>query len=276
MLRETLLEGFADRYLPGPPPPTARVDAATAKAHAAMIAGGYGNTRGSQSTFISLLGLLSQNQVTANADGTITAQALYRPTKFVEVKPFFWQEIGGHERLEASVKDGKVVRWAGDGIAPIEIFVRPTGLSGWSLVKPVAIAALAILALTALLWPVIAIVRWRYAKTYELTGARARAYRLVRVAAVVALAGIAAWGFVFTQALSTNGVSMAPWMHLAQLLCFVGMVGGLAAALWNGVEVFKPGASWLARSFAVVLVLAFGFMLLLSLTYHLIGVGHNF
>jgi hypothetical protein len=276
ILRQTLLEGFADRYLPVQPPPTTRVDAATAKAHAAMIAGAYDNTRGSKSTFISLLSLISQNKVKANPDGTITAMALYRPAKFVEVKPFLWHEIGGHERIEASVKDGKVVRWAGDGIAPIEIFVRPTGLAATGLELPLSIAALALLVLTAVLWPVTAIVRWRYGRAFELTGRRAQAYRTVRIAALVALAGVGLWAFVFSQALSTNGANMAVWMHIGQLLCFVGLVGGVLVALWNAWEVFKPGSSWFAKLFAVLLLAAFGFMLLISLTYHLIGMGHSF
>ncbi|HEX3889150.1 MAG TPA: serine hydrolase domain-containing protein [Phenylobacterium sp.] len=276
ILRQTLLEEFADRYLPAQTTTTTRVDAATAKAHAAMIAGAYGNTRGSKSTFISLLGLLSQNVVTANPDGTITAQPLYYPAKFVEVKPFLWQEIGGHDKIEATAKDGKVVRWAGDGIAPIEIYVRPTGLAGTGLEKPLAIASLILLALTALLWPVIAIVRWRYGRAYELTGRRALAYRGVRVGAVLALAGVGLWFFVFSQALSTSGFQPALWMHLAQVTCFLGFLGGLAVALWNLIQVTRPGSTWFAKLYGVLLVAAFGFMLYMGLAYHLIGTGSNF
>jgi len=275
-LRQALLEGFADRYLPARATPTTRVDPATAKAHAAMIAGAYGNTRGSKSTFISLLGLLSQNQVKANPDGTITAQSLYQPLKFAEVKPFLWQEIGGHDRIQAVVKDGKVVRWAGDGIAPIEIFVRPTGLSGTGLEKPLVVASLGLLALTALLWPVVAIARWRYGKAFELTGPRALAYRCVRLGAVLSLAGAGLWFFVFSQALSTKGASLALWMHLAQLTCFLAFVGGLLASLWNLQQVMRPGSSWFAKLFGALLVPAFGFMLYIALTYHLIGAGVNF
>jgi len=276
VLRQTLLDGFADRYLPAHETTTTRVDPATAKAHAAMIAGAYGNTRGSKSTFLSLLGLLSQNQVTANPDGTITAQPLYHPARFVEVKPFLWNEVGGHDRIQAIVKDGKVVRWAGDGIAPIEIYVRPTGFAGTGLEKPLALASLVLLALTALLWPIIAIVRWRYGKSFELAGLRAHAYRAVRLGAALSVVGIGLWYFALTQGLSTSGASIDLWMHLAQLTCFLAFVGGLLAALWNLQQVLQPGSSWFAKLYAVVLVAAFGFMLYISLTYHLIGTGVNF
>lgn len=276
ILRETLLDEFADRYLPAQGATTTRVDATTAKAHAAMIAGSYGNTRGAASTFLSMLGLLSQNQVKANPDGSITAQPLYYPAKFVEVKPFLWEEVGGHDRIQATVKDGKVVRWASDGIAPIEIYVRPTGLAGAGLEKPLAIASLGLLALTALLWPLIALVRWRYGRAFELKGPRASAYRLVRLGAVLSLAGVGLWLFTFTQALSTKGANLDLLIHLAQLTCFLAFVGGLAASLWNLTQVMKPGSSWFAKLYGALLAPAFGFMLWIALTYHLIGTGVNF
>ncbi|HEV2532762.1 serine hydrolase domain-containing protein [Phenylobacterium sp.] len=273
ILRDTLMQEFADRYLPAAATVTTRVDTATAKKHAAMMAGAYNNTRGAKSTFLSLLGLLSQNTVTANPDGTITARPLYYPAKFVEVKPFLWQEVGGHDRIEALVKDGKVVRWASDGVAPIEIYVRPTGFAATGLEKPLSMASLALLALTALLWPVVAFVRWRYGRSFELTGARAHAYRAVRVGAVLSIAGICLWLFDFTQALSTKGANLNLLIHLAQLTCLLGFAGGLVAAIWNLTLVFKPGSSWFAKLFAVLLALAFGFMLWMCLHYHLIGTG---
>ncbi|WP_372784612.1 serine hydrolase domain-containing protein [Phenylobacterium sp.] len=276
ILRQTLLEEFADRYLPATATTTTRVDAATAKTHAAMIAGAYGNTRGSKSTFISLLGLISQNKLKANPDGTITAQPLYHPAKFVEVKPFLWNEVGGHDKIQATVKDGKVVRWAGDGVAPIEIYVRPTGFAGTGLEVPLVIASLCLLGMTALLWPVIAIARRRYGRSFDLKGPRAQAYRAVRIGAALSLGGVGLWLFVFSQALSTKGGSLALWMHLAQLTCFVAFVGGLLVALWNLLQVFKPGSGWFAKVFAVALVPAFGFMLYVALTYHLIGTGVSF
>jgi CubicO group peptidase (beta-lactamase class C family) len=276
IIRQTLLEGFADRYLPAREAPATPLDQATAKKHAAMIAGAYGNTRGAKSTFLALLDVLSQNVVKANPDGAITAQALYRPAKFVEVKPFLWNEVGGHDRIEAIVKDGKVVRWAGDGIAPIEIFVRPTGFAGTGLVKPLTLASLALLALTALLWPAIALVRWRYGQPFELTGPRAQAYRGVRLGAVLSLAGVGLWYFVFTQALSTNGANINLWIHLAQLTCFVAFVGGLLVAIWNLAQVLRRASSWFAKLYAVLLLLGFGFMLYFALTYHMIGTSVNF
>ena len=106
-VRQSVFEEFADRYFPGAPT-TGRVDTATAKAHAAMIAGTYINTRRADSTFISLIKLFGTSSVTANADGTITAAPVGQTATFVEVKPFLWQQLDSHDRIEGMVKNGRV------------------------------------------------------------------------------------------------------------------------------------------------------------------------
>ena len=114
-LRDSLFTGFADRYFPAAaPPPASTVDAATAKAHAAMIAGHYITTRRSDSTFLSLVNLIGGNVVVANKDGTITATPLGQPETFVEVSPFVWQQFNGHDRIQATASGGKVTRWGSD------------------------------------------------------------------------------------------------------------------------------------------------------------------
>jgi CubicO group peptidase (beta-lactamase class C family) len=154
MLRDKLFAAFADRYFPAAaPPPASTVDAATAKAHAAMIAGDYITTRRSDSSFIALVQLLSPTVVTANPDGSITAAPLGVPEKFVEVAPFLWRQFNGHDRIQATVVDGRVTKWSSDYAAPIFVFVRAGGLLGAGLAMPLTLLALAFLALTAATWP---------------------------------------------------------------------------------------------------------------------------
>ena len=43
--------------------------------------------------------------------GTLST-SLGAPKRFVEVEPFLWDEVDGHDRLQAEVRDGKVWRWA--------------------------------------------------------------------------------------------------------------------------------------------------------------------
>ncbi|HEY5006426.1 MAG TPA: serine hydrolase domain-containing protein [Caulobacteraceae bacterium] len=275
-LRDGLFAGFADRYFPAPPAAETHVDTATAKAHAAMIAGSYITTRRSDSTFVSLVGLISPSKVVANPDGSISAAPLGQMVTFDEVKPFLWQARSSHDRIEGAVENGKVVRWSSDSAAPIFTYVRPGGLAGTGLELPLTLAALALLAMTAILWPVVAMVRWRYHAAFAYTGARAMAYRLVRLCAILGLAAIGLWYTVLELVSDTGGAPVAPLLHVSQLIAFLAFVGGLAAALWNLVLVFRAPSSWFAKLFAVLLAAAFAMMLWIALHYHLIGISGQY
>ncbi len=275
-LRNSLFDGFADRYFPGAPPSLGRLDPAVAKAHAAMIAGAYISTRRSDSTFVSLVKLVSPTVVTANADGTISAAPAGQQEKFYEIKPFLWQELGGHDRIEATVANGKVVRWSSDSAAPIFIYLRPSGLAATGLETPLALAAMVLLILTALLWPGVALVRWRCGKAFPLTGPRATAYRLVRLCAALGLVAVGLWCAVLDIISATNGADVDILLHAAQLTALLAFVGGLGAAGWNLAMVFKEAASWFAKVYALLLAAAFGMMVWIALAYHLIGVSSQY
>ena len=236
-----------------------------------MIAGAYGTTRGSDSTFVALVRLLQPTVVTANADGTISAAPIGQNETFEEVSPFLWRQVHGHDRLQASVENGVVTRWSTDSAAPIFVFVRQGGLAGTGLELPLAEAALGVLALIALLWPVGALVRWRYRAPFPHTGQRAMAYRLVRLAAIVAVAAVALWAVVLDQVSSTTGAPVEGLLHAAQLLTLVGFVGGVVAALCNLALTLAPSARWSARLFAVLALAAFAMMLWIAASYGLLG-----
>lgn len=275
-LRDRLFSAFADRYFPAAPD-TARVDETTAKAHAAMIAGAYGTTRGSHSTFVSAVSLIQPATVTNNGDGSITAAPLGVPEIFVETSPFIWRQLHGHDRIEGVVKDGKVTRWSSDSAAPIFVYVRPTGLAGTGLERPLTLAALALLALTGVSWPLVAMIRWRYQKAFAYTGRRAMSYRLVRAAALLGVVAVGLWFEVLEMVSDTTGANVDLWLHLAQFTCFVAFFGGSLAALWNLALTFRAGgASWFSKLYAVLLTAAFAMMLWIVLHYHLIGVSNQY
>ena len=275
-LRDRLFAGFADRYFPAPPV-TAHVDDATAKAHAAMIAGAYGTTRGSHSTFLAAISLIQPTMVKNNGDGTITAAPLGIPEVFFETSPFIWQQLHGHDRIEGTVQDGKVTRWSSDSAAPIFVYIRPTGFAGTGLETPLMLASLALLALTAVLWPLVAFIRWRYQKPFAYTGQRAMSYRLVRAAALLGMIAIGLWFEVLEMVSDTTGANVNFWLHLSQLACFVAFFGGLLAALWNLPLTFRAGGgSWFSKLFAVLLTGAFAMMLWIGLHYHLIGLSSQY
>jgi hypothetical protein len=253
------------------------VSPATAKAHAALIAGPWMTTRRTDSTFLSIIKLIAPTMVTANKDGTVSVAPIGRKETFAEVSPFLWQEVHGHDRLEARVKDGKVVAWGTDVSAPIWVYVRPNEmLSAMGLAIPVGCAALAFLALTALSWPWAAIARRRYGASFALQGARAMAYRLVRAGAVLSVAAIGLWLAVVQMVSETAGAPVAFWLHLAQAVSFLAFVGGAIAAAWNLWIVWRDKSPWTARLFAIVVLIAFLVMLKIAFSYHLIGLSGEY
>jgi CubicO group peptidase (beta-lactamase class C family) len=276
-IRDNLLHGFADRYFPAvAAPPPQKVDAATAKAHAALIAGSYINTRRSDSTFVALVGLIQPTVVTANPDGSITTAPIGLKESFIEAEPFLWQQLNGHDRLQAAVKDGRVTRWSTDVLAPIFVFVRPRAFASTGLEKPLALASMILLALTAVLWPVAVIVRWHYQRSVVGVGARAWTYRLTRIFAVLAVVAIALWAFVLQQVSSTTGASVDALLHAAQAASFLGFAGGSAAALWNLWLTFAGSGTWFERLLSVLQTAAFACMLYVAFAFHLIGVSGQY
>jgi hypothetical protein len=126
-VRTGLLDGFADRYFPGPPlqgfmPP------ATPTADAAVMVGHYDGSRREETSFAAMLNLILQVTVTADEMGHIVASPVTglggQPRPFEEVAPFVWREIGGQDRLAAKVVDGKIVMWAEDGDSPYLVYTR--------------------------------------------------------------------------------------------------------------------------------------------------------
>ena len=274
-LRQSVFEGFGDRYFPATTTDTARVDDATAKAHAAMIAGPYISSRGSSSTFLSLVGLVQPTQVVANPDGTITTAPEGVNETFYEATPFLWRQVGGHDRLQGIVSNGKVVRWASDEISPIMVYVRPGGIAGTGQEGLLTVLSLALLALTAVLWPIVAIARWRYGKPFAYTGSRALDYRLLRACAGLGVAAVVLWFVVLQVVSAASAMRVDGLLHLAQAASFIAFAGGTAVAIWNLVLAVKDG-SWFSKLYAVLMLGAFGFMLWIALHYHLIGLSGQY
>ena len=69
-MRLALFADFADRYFPGPRIQT-RVDDATAKQHAQMMVGNWIGSRGAESTFFSVIGLIGQIKVVVGEKGEL-------------------------------------------------------------------------------------------------------------------------------------------------------------------------------------------------------------
>src|SRR3546814_851164 len=114
-------------------------------------------------------------------------------SKWVETAPFVWEEVGGHGRLAAKLKDGKVDWVSIDEISAIMMLQRPVWYASPGWLTPGVIAGLVILGLTALSWPVGAIARRRYGAQLPFAGQDLKVFRLVRGFAAVVTVALIGW-----------------------------------------------------------------------------------
>jgi hypothetical protein len=281
-LREAFYRNFADRYFPAPAP-QGEVDVATAKEHAAEISGSYVVSRRAETTFLSILNLLQPIKVAVNKDGTISVPMLTdpngEPTKWKEIAPWVWREANGKARLAAEAKDGRVVRFTAEWFSPFMMFERSSGAKGVGWLMPATVAGLVALALTVLVWPVAALVRRRYRKPLPYTGPEAKAYRWVRIGALLSLAAMGGWiGTILLMFSDLKLLSSSlDWLViLVRLFGTIAVFVGLALAVWHLSVVLKAPKRWLGKTWAVVLVFATAICVWVAIAYHLVGISTNY
>jgi CubicO group peptidase (beta-lactamase class C family) len=281
-IRTALFEGFTDRYMPGP---TAEgsVSPATAAADAALIAGEYVNSRGSQSNFLSVLGLFGSTGVTAAADATITVTNAdgvnNQPKVWREIAPLVWREVNGKERLAARVMEGRVVMFSYDEISPSMVFLPVSAWRSPALLMASLQVALAALALTAVQWPVDAVTRRRYGARFALAGRDAWAHRGVRIAALAVFAVLAAWVWTFMGFIQTTLPMTAKtdsWLLFLHVMTSLVFTGALAVAIWNSALTWLGKRGLFARLWSLVLVAAAATVVGIGLIYKLIGIGTSY
>jgi CubicO group peptidase (beta-lactamase class C family) len=277
-LRGALFDDFADRYFPGDEKDT-RVDDKTAASHAAMLKGTWVNSRGSQSNFIAALGLVGQTKASVDGKGALVVPFLGlngKPRQWVETAPFVWRDTGSHERLAAKVVDGKVLRFSIDGISPFMVFDRAPWYKDSAWLIPLLCASLAALAITAVMWPIAAIVRRRYGATLALDANALRAYRLSKIAAILILAALGTWAVTLARMIkdiNNLGSTFDSAVRFAQIFGLIVFIGGFGLMLWNLWTVWCGARRWPAKVWSIVLALAAFMVLWVAVAFNLISFG---
>jgi len=280
-LRGALFQDFADRYFPAAPP-KAGVDEKTAAAHAALMHGTWAVSRGSQSNFLAGVGFISQTKVGVGKKGELVLPfpgLNGKPRHWIEIAPFVWADEDGHDRAAAQVIDGKPVRFSFDLLSPFMVFERVPWYAASTWLVPLFGIGVAALLLTALVWPVAALVRRRYRAPLTLAPAALRAYRWSRIAAVAMLAGLALWLLILTLIIKdTNSLNgrLDPLLWFAQLFGALAFWGGLALMLWNLKAVWGGQRRWPAKVWSVVLVISAGAVLWVALVCKLLSFGTHY
>lgn len=261
VIRQRIFEQFMDRYYPDtrPAPPTV----ATARDHGRLLAGHYLSSRASTSNWLRFVGMLGEAEVSLNPDDTISVSALTDPAgvakRWREVAPWQWREVGGTSLLGATVENGKVTSFSIGEFAPIFLFLPATADidAGWII--PTILAALAIMLLTALAWPIVAILRRVYGYRSPLAGRPLLLDRVMRGAAVISLIVAAGWMGMLGAIDSDVGLldgRLDIWMRLIQLLEIVGIAATLVSVYNAYVTVRSPDRSLFAKLWSVLVPLA--------------------
>ncbi len=274
-LRTALFDDFSDRYFPAAETAATPVDAKTSAQHAAMLAGHWINSRGSQSNFLSAVGLFGQTKVGVDAKGELVTPLKGlndKPRRWVETAPFVWSDQDSHERLAAKVVDGKVVRFSIDEIAPFMVFDRAPWYADAAWLLPGLYCALAALLLTAVFWPITAIVRRRFGASLALAPDALRAYRLSKVGSILLLAALGLWGFTVVRMFNDfNNLSNAynGNIRFAEVFGILAFLIGAALIVWNLITVWKGTRRWPAKTWSIVLTLSAFIVLWIAFTFHL-------
>ncbi|HKE46270.1 MAG TPA: serine hydrolase domain-containing protein [Steroidobacteraceae bacterium] len=278
-LRESLFEQFTDRYFPGEGA-AVTVDAKTAAEHAQLLVGRYDDSRRADSTFMSLLNLLGQLKVSVNEDGTVSAPLLTTPAgapiKWREVEPFVWREEDGKGLMSARVENGRVTRFSFEPVSPFMTFQPTPGYRSGSWLVPLLCVGLGALLLTALAWPISALVRKHYGVRYALSGQDAKAHRYVRYASLATLVVFGGWSTLIALMLSNFAYLSDKtdiWVRLAQFLSPIVFFGAAAVGVWNAWHVLRSPRKWYAKAWAVLLAVSFLTVLWVALNYHLMKFG---
>lgn len=260
-IQRMLFTGFMDRYYPSTAPrlPTTP----TARTHGQALAGYYAPTRRMKTSFFAATGFLRQTHVTFRPDSAIVVDAIRSPSGaprvWREIGPWLWEDETGSVRLAAVVEEGRVVAYATDGAPPVNLMQRlPAPQVGvWK--RQVITAALAVLAAAVVLWPIQAVVRWRYKAPFALAGRRAWLHRLVRLGAAVQLLAVWACLNVFgrlQQGLTRLDDRLDAPIRIAQALCIAGLFATALAAV-NTIVIWRdPAAGWGSKASATLILAA--------------------
>jgi len=276
-VRSALFHKFADRYLPGDEPMTP-IDAKTAREHAALVAGTYVSSRGSFTNFLSVLGLLGPTSIMPTENGSISLPGLdglsAAARDWVEVEPFVWRDRNTGERLVAEVKDGKVVRVSMDAVSPFMMLTPVPAAVNTDWINPALIFALAIVVLTALAWPVRALVRRNFAAAMPFEGRARTAYRLSRLFAWLVIAAVVGWIALILTFSADIGAIGGPldWLiHMLRILTPLASFGLLLTAGWYGWLVWTGKRRWTTKLGATLLVLAALPLVWVTVVFNLYG-----
>ncbi|QSB13301.1 beta-lactamase family protein [Natronosporangium hydrolyticum] len=265
-LRETLLEGFTDRYFPATTPPAGTVAEATMRENADLIAGSYVSSRNFHSTFLSVYALADQTRVTALDDGRLLFEPgpqSYQPAVYEQVSESVWREVHGDQTIAVRTADGEVTAIGHDSA----LALLPAG-PAHRLGLPVLIGSVVVLVVGLVAWPVGAVLRRRRGRPLPAAPARILR-RLALVGAACAVVALGGWATVLAAVIDFQAVPPAG-LRFLQALQLLGVAGLVPAAMWLAGAV-RHRAGWRPIAAGGLLLLALSGVAWFALAFQLLA-----
>ena len=262
--RDALWHAFLDRYFPYEPPAGAAV--ANAAEDAASVSGHYIVSRRMDSNFLAVLTPIQQLKISPNpTDNTIIANELKdlngQPKHFREVGPLLFRDINGQSLLGFKRDD------TGRLIAVIDYPFMVFQKASWYDSSPFNLflicTSLGIFVITLILWPIGYFVRRHYGKPLNLTEQQKKLRLWTRLACAIDIVFVVIFVTIVSlveKFFSLFSSRMDIWLHLLQLLGWIGVIGTLAI-LWNAMVSWRSPERGLCSKIgdALVLIAALGY-----------------
>lgn len=281
-LRAELFEQFVDRYLPPVLVPQ-EPSAATAREHAALVAGEYAWSRQQKGDFQEAIGMIGRfalgATVVANDDGTITTPAYLtfekngRSQRWREVAPFVWREVDGDARFFATVKEGRVTSVWTDQAPSFWVGLAVPALRSARLNIPLLLASTLVLVVATLAWPVVALVRRRRNATATLSVDERRRDRLAHLAAAAGLVYMLGWSIALGADFAST-VGAEKWIRVIQAIGLLVIVGA-GVAVWRAWRESQGTRGLGTRVWSLVVAFALLDVVWFSLAFRLMSVRMN-
>ena len=255
--REMIWTAFLDRYYPYTVPPG---DNSNAAQEVQSILGNYIPSRRGESSFFRLAAVLGQASVVPNGDGTISIPALTgangAPKRWERIAPMTFRDVKGQDKLIFKPDANGDMQIALQ--YPFMTFTRVGFFDSGSILMPVLVISLAIMALTLILTPIAWIVRRRYGQKLELSTTEQWARRGVwlvfalNLISVIGVAGLLTYAMTNIDFFGEKG---KVWFWLFQIIGILGAIGTLIV-IFNAFLAWTRGSGILRKLLTTVLVFA--------------------
>lgn len=246
-LRTVIWNAFINRYFPTESKQLPTFN--NAKEEAQKVVGAYLGSRRPEGSLFRIMGLLSQMNVAANEDGTISVDALTdangKPKRWQAVAPMTFQDVGGEDLLifkpDENGRMQIVVPY------PFMTFTRVGFLDNAKLILPAVGVSLFVMLLTLILWFVGWFVRRHYEGKIDLTPREKQLRYLVRAIFAIDLIFIIGLIAIIIH-LSTNYDFFSDsgnfWIRIVQVIGLIGVIG-TPIVLYNAVH------AWISKRYRI-------------------------